>query len=407
MDIFEESAMPTNPPMRLAYVISAVSTDNTGMGGHYRSALILAEAMASEGIAVEIVTLGDIFPAPFKDATVNVTHIDFRPARSYYARVMSALKLFEPTHIHAFDNKSYFFARLAARTMDRPVFLTKPGGPNRRTFFPYCKDIIGFSEENIAFLKKKKNLRNSTFHYLPNRVTAPVHDEAKVAALRSRLGISSDDVVVLRICRIGNYYKQSIAQTYGLTERLRRSGIKARALIIGFIQDQEIFDEIAGEVGIPKDIVTDPLFTERASDLLHVGDIVIGTGRSFMEAAMQGRLCATPLIGQSSPCLVDPENFEQLAETNFSERNSLPHFDEHANAERFANLLKSPEARDKHASAIQAIVDTRFGMRGAVRKYMSIYSARKHYSGASISDYLGNSLGVIRFYAPLAIRRGE
>lgn len=391
--------------LRIAYVISAVSTDNTGMGGHFRSALILAENMAANGAEVAIFTLGDIFPAPFLRAKVPIQYINFGNALEYYGRIMGAITAFQPTHVHSFDNKSHFFARLAARKLNCPTFLTKPGGPNRNTFFPFSKDIIGFSEENLSFLGKRRNLRRTTFHLIPNRVDPPSHDEEKVAKLRQRANIAEGDVVVLRICRIGFYYRSSILQTFALVKSLRQRGVNARALIVGFIQDQEVYNEIVAQTAVPADVVTDPIFTEKASDLLKVADIVVGTGRSFMEAAMQERLCATPLQGSETPVLVEPGNFAELARTNFSERNTLDGFDANADAQRLHQLLNCPAAREAHVKGVRDLVDQRFGMAGATKLYEAIYGARSHYEAAPTIDYVGNSLPVLRYYAPLLIKR--
>lgn len=390
--------------LRIAYVISAVSSDNTGMGGHYRSALVLAENMMQRGAAVHIFTLGDIFPAPFRGTHVPVTHIDFDNRLGYYGAIRKAISGFQPTHVHSFDNKSHFFARLVARRLNKPTFLTKPGGPNRRTFFPFSADIIGFSEENLTFLSKRRNLRRTRFHLIPNRVVQPTPNPSKVEELKKRIDLKDDEVVVLRICRIGHYYRQSILQTFRLAERLRQSGVKARAVVVGFIQDQEVYDEVSRDADEGTTIVTDPHFTEKASELLEVADIVVGTGRSFMEAAMQQRLCATPLQGQELPALVTAANFNDLARTNFSERNELANFNQDDNLQEFCRLIGNRTAFDRHTHEVMELVDERFGMSGAARKYSEVYAERSSYVGAPLLDYLGNSLAVLRYYGPLLLR---
>lgn len=393
--------------MKIAYVISAVSSDNTGMGGHYRSVLTLCESLKEKGVDVTIFTLGDIFPPPFIQEKVPVVHVKFHGLLKLYRDFLNAVSTYNPTHLHAYDNKSFFFARLCARKLNRPVFLTKPGGPNRNRFFPFCRDIIVFSRENGDFLAKRRNLAKASFHHIPNRVTFPKQAIDKVRSLQERLEILDSETVVLRICRIGNYYRQSILQTINLGLALKNSGIACRVIIVGYVQDKSVFEEIttiAANSAVRIDVITDPIYTQRASEIISIADLVVGTGRSLMEAATLGRICFTPILASKTPALVDASNYSQLEATNFSERNEVLGFSSEKDTDKVLHLLSEKSTLLEYKEYITKIAEDRFSVDGAVPRYIQIYNARSSYTGASLPDYIGNLLGVLRFYIPLYLK---
>lgn len=380
-------------PQRLLLVISCYPGINLGRGGHYYTIRDLAATFAAAwtDTSVRILVIGDVFPPPLQGNHVSITQIGFA-GKSTARFVQELLRFgddFKPTHVHSFDNRSHFFGRWIARRNSAKMFLTRPGGPNSRAFFPYSPDIICFSEENMKHLANRRNLRFSDFHLLPQRVATPGSDPARIRALREIVG---DGALLLRICRIGSYYKTSIAQTFSLAARLRDYGVDISAVVVGGIEDEEVLPHLESMRGARDYIVTDPHFTVNASELIETAQAIVGTGRSVIEGALLGKVLFTPLVDSDLPVLVTEENWRQLAATNFSERNQLA-----GEAPDMKTVIESLNAEDKSAAVAIA---TEMGIDAAIPRYEEIYlkaqpSARALFQSV---DFALNSGAVVLRY---------
>lgn len=379
----------TNPatPGRLLLVISCYSSANTGRGGHYYTVRDLARAFSAAWPAssVHILVVGNIFPAPLDCDDLTVEYVDFT-GKSPWAFVRDVLRVgarVAPTHVHSFDNKSHFFGRWIARRAGAQTYLTKPGGPNPRHFFPFAPDIVCFSSENLDNLRVRRNLARSNFHFLPQRVAAPTQDLTRTVVLRVRTG---DARVLLRICRIGGFYRQSLEQTLRLAEALRGHGLKVCALIIGTVEDQAVLDHITAIAGAHDVIVTDPHFTTNASQLISVADAVVGTGRGLVEAAACNKVLLTPLAGAELPILVTEQNWKQLAATNFSERNRVD-----GAAPPLDHIARAITCADHSAAAA---VSADMSLDAAVPQYRAMYCAPQP-RRRQVLDFVLNSAPVL------------
>ncbi|CAN3127753.1 hypothetical protein ACNUDN_07560 [Mycobacterium sp. smrl_JER01] len=382
--------MKTAPPQRVLLVISCYSGVSTGQGGHYYTVrdLALAFKTAWPPTSVEILIIGDIYPLPFKDDRLSVTHVDFtkKSLRSFIAETLSFGDSFSPTHVHSFDNKSHFFGRWIGHRNQAKVYLTRPGGPNSKAFFPYASDIICFSEENMRHLQRRRNLRKSRFHFLPQRVAVPPQDKKRIAALRELVG---DRTIILRVCRISNYYIKSINQTLMLTRSLREQGVDASALIIGVVQDGVALDEVCTAKAATDYVITDPYFTVNASQLISLADAVVGTGRSLVEAALLRKVLLTPLADSNLPVLVTNANWRKLAETNFSERNELD--DDAPSLRSVVDAIRS--ADDGGAIAVAS----EMSLESAIPRYLSMYQAPQEPRPRPLDFALNSGAMLVRY----------
>lgn len=371
---------------RILYIVSAYSSSNTGNGGHYYSLREISTAFAAAHptTPVEILLIGNVNSEPLESAAVPVTQIDFstRSLRSFFSEVFDFIRTFAPTHIHAFDNKSYFFARRAAPAVGAKLYLTKPGGPNPGIYFPQAPDVICFSEENLQNLKQRRRLKSSNLHYVPQRTALPEFRQDRMAQLRDLVG---DVRIILRICRIGSYYRNSILQTFALADLLRAQGIAVSAVILGVVQEQQVLDEIISRLGKDDFIITDPAMTTNAAQLLPTADAVVGTGRNLVEAAMAGVTLFTPLANSALPAAVTIENWRGLAATNFSERNKIPA------AQTPRELTAAFLSADR--TVARTIADE-YSIATAVRKYKEIYESAQSRHRHPI-DYSVNAAAVI------------
>ncbi|WP_156810429.1 hypothetical protein [Pseudoxanthomonas sp. GW2] len=392
--------------VRVAYVISVVSSDGTGVGGSYRSLLALAQGMRSAGQDAKIFVLGDVFPSAYQNLDLPVEFVEFRNPLDYFPAICSRICAYAPTHIHAFDNKSYFFSRLVARKLDVPSILTRAGGPNPTRYFPYARDVVAFSEENASYFRNLPKLRASSIHLIPNRILDFDLCAAKESELRERLAIDGSELVVLRVCRIGLAYEESVRQAANLVRKLNAASIPSRLVVLGTIQDAESYARLQRIQDIRIDFVLDRKFTFNANELIGLGDIVVGVGRGFMEAALHGMIVLAPVSGCDVPALVLPENFDHLSRTNFSPRGFIPEFDESKNFSELLLILRNKDRETSHRNFVRSIAKARFSVMEGVRRHLQLYLARNNHGDTRVLDVALNFIVVLRFYVPIVIRRG-
>jgi glycosyltransferase involved in cell wall biosynthesis len=354
-------------PRRILFVISCFRVSNTGQGGHYHSLRTVAEALAESGDDVQIVSVGDFSPAALEGVGVPYRHLDAGGLSLSAARAR-----FDPppTHVHAFDRRAVFFAREISRRHRAKLYVTKPGGPNKR-YHPFAEDIFAFSAENRAWLEQDPRLKQARIHFTPQRVRAIMADTDRLASLQESYPF--DGMTVLRIARVGPYYRRSIDATLGLAQGLRARGIKARAFILGSREDAATVAELGGLMLAPDVLCTEPCFTRSAAQLLGIGDFVVGTGRGLMEAMMAGKPVFCPVAGEPNPVHVTASNIDALHATNFSERSVAP-----ADRDGLEALFLMASSEGERSAAMEEarrLAAERFNIAAALPIYHSAYDA--------------------------------
>lgn len=385
---------------RVLSVISAYSGATTGQGGHYYSLRDITSVLhgAWKGADFRTLVLGDILPAAFSDYPIPISQVSFRNKtfRQYFAEAISCADDFSPTVVHAYDNKSYFFARLIAMRHRAKVFLTKPGGPNPGFSFPICPDVVCFSEENLQSLAQRRRMRPARFHFIPNRIAEPVQNEERIADLKAVVGNGD---VLLRIARIGPYHRHSIVQTINLGRYLRQNGFPMKVVLLGTVEDKRVLKEMR-ELGDGHSVfVHDPIFTTRASELLSVARIVVGTGRGLVEAAMLGKLVVSPLADTELPSFVTTENWRKLSATNFSERSHLNPADHNLGLEQLMDLLIRPNSERDFARVLSSSIAAMYGFEQIPERYASLYRVMQPVTRKRRLDLLMNFGSVAVAYA--------
>ncbi|WP_337878940.1 hypothetical protein [Rheinheimera sp.] len=397
--------------MKVCYLISAVSSDNTGRGGHYESLKILAESIYENGLDVEIVSLGDIFPPTFGNTSVKVRFIQFKKSDSliqYIKKVADEIYDISPNVIHSFDNKSYFFARLANVKIKCKLVLTKPGGPNPKLFFPRCNDLIVFSQENFAFFKSRSRYKDVNVHYLPNRAKKILCDDLRIREIKELYDISGK--VILRIARICDSYKESFIQLINLVNGLNDQGFSCTAVIIGFIQDQHVYDEIIALDCKYLRVVTEERYTKNASALIDLCDYFLGTGRGVFEAALLNKLVFTTISSSRYPVIIDEDNIDELQHNNFSPRSILKNRTEASSKEFLSSVIQilSDEIKlNEKRKYILSVAKQRFDISSVMDSYMEIYLNCFPFKRNLIFDIILNSLVVLKVYALLKLSKNK
>ena len=134
-----------------------------------------------------------------------------------------------------------------------------------------------------------------------------------------------------------------------------------------------------------------------ASELIGLADAVVGTGRTLVEAALCKKVLFVPIAGAELPTLVTPENWQQLAFYNFSERSKLP---------VVSTMREAVEAIRGGNTVAAEEISGELGLDAAVDAYRGLYTLGSLRS-VSMWDRLVATLAVVRstIRARLSARR--
>lgn len=368
--------------MRICFMISNINTRSNGNGGHYYSLISTASAL-SELIDISILNIGTNKSIALEDSALRVTNIV-----SNKNTIISILSLIKRSRaffknekfdvIHAFDDLAFFFGRINSSRYKIPIVLTKCGGPNPKLYYPNSKDLILFSQENLNYFKGNKRFKNSNIYLIPNRINNVYQDKSRISKLINKYDLESYDFVLLRIARIGNAYKKSIDQIIEVKKKMS-TDISSAVLIIGSIESREVYEEI-NKYEVPDLFIeTDEIFTKKASELISVADIVLGTGRSFMEASILSKLMLAPIKNSDYPVIVDVHNFNLLASFNFSPRTNLKSFSRNKEIIKMNAILKNKDILHDFITEHDDLFKTKFQLSFVSEEYLSIYKNLKFY----------------------------
>ncbi|QHS54274.1 glycosyltransferase family 4 protein [Mucilaginibacter sp. 14171R-50] len=368
---------------------------NTGLGGHYHSLKATAQAI-SEDADVLIVIIGDN-PCP----TIEKSGIPYERVSSTFNIIagikglVKILKKYKPAVIHSFDAKADFFARSASSWLKIPKINTKCGGASPNKFYPYQKNLIIYSNEDLNYFSKNEKFKNSNIFLIPNRVYKIKDDNDRIEKLRP---LVTSKTTLLRISRIGSYYKKSLLQAINLIGWLVKQNVDIQLIILGKVEDDNILNELKEHAaGLPVKFVTEPEFTSDASQLLNIADGIIGTGRGVMEAASKGKMLFTPLKDSDYPVLITENNFDDLVYYNFSERNRIEGYDQNENLLAIKNILQSDDLRKSNIEFVNKTYTDKFSIETKKDTYLKIYQSAEFYKDP-VMDYLRHMAILFRFF---------
>jgi hypothetical protein len=386
-------------------IIFTISTFGHGKGGHFYSLHTIAEEL-SNYFDITIINIG-AQPSPILTSEKYHNHFIRFSGKGFisiYSEIKRITQHQKPVIINAFDIESFAWARCVGRKTGIPVFHTKCGGPNPNGYFPKTTNLILFSKENEEYFLNHETVKNRYIELIPNRVSEIHSDEERISELRLKHGLSSNNKVLLRITRIGEHYKTSIEQGIELTKWLKAKGIAIKFLIVGEVQDPNTLSLIRTKIeseSLEKTILieNDSRFTLNASQLLPVADLVIGSGRNFMETTSFNIPLLTTLKNETFPLLVTDENFDEVFKTNFSPRTKISDYDESTNLIQIEGILSS----ENHSISTFKWYENYFSVRAGAEKYKKLYSNPSIFEKEHISlDALKNV-----FYTILRFRKAR
>lgn len=383
-------AEPNPQRMRILFL---ASVPQLGLGGHYHSLAAIAGALIGSGtVDGSIVTVGrNEAPALAALASegIRVRHLPFggaNPAQAWRA-LREECRLLRPDVVHAFDEHAFLFARLAARKFGIGAVVTKCGGPPPPKYFPRAEALTVFSQEDRDWFTRHGW---PAVFLLPNRVRSVPQDEALCTELARRFTARTR---ILRISRIVGHYEKTMADSIRLVSRLRAAGFDVELMILGRVYDPAVLRRLQSMGGDAVVWVTDERFTSDPKRLIDVAELVVGTGRSLMEAVARGRTVLCPVAGLLIPCLVTPANVEALAHANFSERGRLDTTDD----QQFELLCERLRAgRTEEETRFLASLSARFcDIDAVLPKYAEIYRSRQRRPDRTGPDLLLHGMKVV------------
>jgi hypothetical protein len=151
--------------------------------------------------------------------------------------------------------------------------------------------------------------------------------------------------------------------------------MNVQLLLIGFVYEkEEAFEEILNYKNEDVIIVTENEFTNEASRLLSIADVVIGTGRGAMEAAMLGKILLCPTKNNSIPALVDESNINIFLDYNFSSRTPLESCPDEMVIKSITEILVNEGEKKKLQGFVYNYADKNFNISTMRNQYIYIYS---------------------------------
>jgi len=385
--------------MRICFIISNFNTKSIGNGGHYYSLISTALAM-SKLIDISILNIGTHKSIALEDSNLPVTYIvnnnnNINTALSLMQSSREFFKNEKFNAIHAFDDLAYFFGRINSTKYKIPIVLTKCGGPNPKFYYPYSKNLILYSQENLNYFKDYTKFKKSNIHLIPNRINKISQDKSRVEKLINKYDLKSFDFVLLRIARIGKAYVESINQIIELKKNISKE-FSVAVLIIGSIENSKIHDELLNRDIADLFIESDALYTKNASALISIADVVLGTGRSFMEASVCGKLMLAPIANSTIPVLVDFKNIEQFSNFNFSPRSIIENFSKISEIVKINQLLENKKKLNDYVLKNEILFKKNFQLSYVKEKYMILYGSLKYSKKINIFDFCFNFFFLLR-----------
>lgn len=350
--------------MKILFTAFSISK---GLGGHIRSMREVRSALESDGEKCATVIVGSKHTV--RSNSDSDYYIDFSKVGiiGLMKQIKQIMSEFKPDIIHSFDEYSFLLFQINAR---RHRILTRCGGPNP-VRYPYAEDITLFSQENLNFFQSQEKYSSTNFSLIPQRVQPFECDKKLISKLKGDINLREGSVVILRVARISQDYKHSIEQTINLFKLFndRVSDKEIRVIILGAVYDQQVLDSLVSENPDQQvSFVTASEYVKEARKVLDIADIVVGTGRGFMEGAARGKIMFAPLKDNRLPVLVNIENIEECAKYNFSQRLELSD-----SQKPDIDPIKILASRKKLESESLSIFDDYFNITKATSTYRDAY----------------------------------
>jgi len=357
-----------------------------GSGGHYHSLNHISQSIGEQN-EVKIISFGTGFSKILELNPNFSRHIFFNGCNILTLRngIKKIIKTFQPEIFHCFDDSSYNIVRLLINSKKNKIILNKCGGPNY-DFYPYAKNLILFSQENLNWFHRFKKFEDCNIHLIPNRVRGLIENKEV-----QQIHKNDNEFNFIRISRIGIEYKKSIFDSIHLINYLLSIGFySVRLYVIGVVQNYTILREIEEHPLVDQKkvfLLTESNYTTEASKMLYLADAVIGTGRGLMEAASLGKPILTINSEDTYPVLLTSSNFMDAFKTNFSERNIFKSYDTSVNLKNIMKLISDKSFYFKQGFFAKKVFNEYFDIEKVSGAYLKVYQTAKLGDRKILSDF--------------------
>jgi len=345
-------------------------------GGHSHSLNHISRELGTKH-EVLIISVGSGFSRVIGENPYFLNHFTPRGINflEFFKEIDTTVHNIKPDIIHFFDSVSYNILRLRFSSRKYKIIINKCGGPNIE--LPFVNNLVVFSQENYEWYRNIPKFRQANIYLIPNRVR-------QVNLTESYKPVFKDPVFFnfLRICRIGPTYKKGLMDSVNLVNYLRAKGHQnVKLYVIGNIEDENIYMEFMKEISDMKDfifVITSEQITKDATQMLYLGDAVIGSGRGFMESASVGKPLLTFNAKDNYPILIDEQNFSDAFKTNFSERNVFNSISTVENLNKIERIICDKEYYNQISRFSKSMFQKYFSIEKVYELYSDVYEKAKH-----------------------------
>jgi glycosyltransferase involved in cell wall biosynthesis len=353
-------------------VMYAIFVSSGGRGGHFHSLNhISREISKSQEVDAEIITIGAETSEVLIHNPLFNEHLDFSRANylRFYSSFRKLLKKRNPDIIHFFDAHSFNVYMPFFYFSKRKVVVNRCGGPNP-TMYPVIPNLILFSKENKDWFHSKVQYDHTKMDLIPNRVSKIQVQKYEAFQKDSTL------FNVVRICRIGKTYYHSIENGINLLKGLKRDyNINSKLYVIGKVVEQDEFEKLQELAkGHNVEFLVEDEYTNNASKMLYLADMVIGTGRSAMEAFSVGKPVSVPSKKFLYPILVNRQNFKLFFDKNFTHRADFNSLTNDELIQDICQLVKDENRYRRYADFSVQMFQQHFDIQKVSERYISFYN---------------------------------
>ena len=354
----------------ILFLISNFKEVNTGKGGHYYSFLTTLKALKRSNHQYEFkgISIGDFVPSALVNQ--NLGHV-FTSLPNYEVAVRKILEQCKGQNvvlIHAFDYFAAEFARRISNVLKVKYITTKAGGAQFKRDIPLGENLVVYHKKDEQYYRSINFNAPKNVHLINARASKPEFCED----VPFIFGNNRTAFKIIRVCRIGAKYQESIQQAIHLVEFLNKRGLFAQLVIVGHVEDKEVLKSFAYNP-LYTSFKTTERFTRNASRFIVRADAVVGVGRSVQEAFALGKIVFSPVKGEKYPQLLSETNLEVFSDNNFSMRIEKADLNVFQNIEEIYSVLSNKVSVKKLKLWTEETFYSHFDISIAINKLNDIY----------------------------------
>ena len=369
--------MTSSPPrIRVLHIITSLT-----LGGAERLVVSAARGLGPETFDHQICCLSERGPLADEAtaAGVPVSCIGTFPGLSHpiaFARLLSLIRRARPTVVHTHLQASNLYGRLAAWLARVPVLIATEHNvytrkPRRyvlveRRLAEVTDVLIAVSENVRQFLATQLRVAPARIHVVRNGVAPLAPSATRVAELRAQ--IDPADARRPVIATVGSLTeKKGHAFLLEAIARLQSRNVPCTVVLAGEGPERPTLESLARRLGVAASVhflgsVRDVASVLAVADLFVLPSIVEGLPLALLEAMLAGKPVVATAVGGVPEVIVSGENGLMV-----------PACDEIALADALAQLLQSPDVRERIGARGRRTVEQHFTEADYLHSLETIY----------------------------------